>query len=95
MVRILIGVLILSLTTAAQALEGYVRVSQIGYESRQAMRAYLMAPSPEAGATFQVRNSGGTTVYSAPIGADLGAWGNFVVYALDSACGKPTLIPSQ
>jgi len=83
MLRIVIGVLVLFLTTAAQASDGYVRVSQIGYESGQGMRAYLMASGSETGATFNVQNASGTIVYSAPIGANLGAWGIFSVYALD------------
>ena len=43
-----------------------------------------MASGLETGATFSVRN-GPTTVYSAPIGADLGSWSNTYphVYALD------------
>ena len=43
-----------------------------------------MANGPEAGATFAVKNSSGTTVFSSAIGASLGAWGTFTnVYALD------------
>ena len=42
-----------------------------------------MALGSETGATFSVRNSSGATVYSAPVGASVGAWGDFTVYALD------------
>jgi endoglucanase len=44
-----------------------------------------MASASETGATFAVKNSGGTTVYSASVGTSLGAWGNTFtsVYALD------------
>src|SRR5258708_14828953 len=44
-----------------------------------------MASGAEAGATFSVKNASGATVYSAPIGANLGSWSNSYpdVYALD------------
>ena len=62
----------------------FVRVNQVGYPATATKRAYLMASGSEAGATFSVKNSSGTTVYSAAIGANLGAWGTFPdVYALD------------
>ena len=62
----------------------YVRVNQVGYASTTSKRAYLMSSGSEAGATFQVKNSSGVTVFSAAIGAKLGTWGNFpYVYALD------------
>jgi endoglucanase len=63
----------------------HVRVNQVGYVSSVAKRAYLMASAAESGATFSVVNSSGTTVYSAPIGANLGSWSSAFpnVYALD------------
>jgi endoglucanase len=44
-----------------------------------------MASAAESGATFSVKNSGGTTVYSAGVGASLGSWSSTYpdVYALD------------
>src|SRR5258708_287104 len=43
-----------------------------------------MARGSESGATFAVKNSAGSTVYSAAVGSSLGAWGTFTsVYALD------------
>jgi endoglucanase len=63
-----------------------VRVNQLGYATgSQAKRAYLMASGTENGATFSVKNSSGATVYSAPIGANLGKWSASFpdVYALD------------
>src|SRR5215831_16790231 len=50
-----------------------------------AKRAYLMASAAEAGARFSVTNSSGTTVYSAPVGGNLGKWSASYpdVYALD------------
>jgi endoglucanase len=70
----------------AAAQTAFVRVNQLGYaEGSHAKRAYLMASAAETGATFSVKNSAGGTVYSAPIGRDLGKWSASypVVYALD------------
>src|SRR6266567_1636221 len=62
----------------------YIRVNQVGYVGSSTKRAYLMASAAETGATFAVKNSSGTTVYSASVGTTVGAWGNFAdVYALD------------
>jgi len=64
----------------------FVRVNQLGYATgSQAKRAYLMASGTENGAMFSVKNSSGATVYSAPIGANLGKWSASYpdVYALD------------
>jgi endoglucanase len=64
----------------------FVRVNQLGYAAdSQAKRAYLMASTAESGATFTVKDSAGATVYSAPIGANLGKWSTSYpdVYALD------------
>src|SRR5207244_7229271 len=62
-----------------------VRVNQIGYPASSAKRAYLMASAAETGATFAVKNSGGTTVLSGPIGANVGSWSSAYpdVYAID------------
>jgi endoglucanase len=70
----------------AAAAAAFVRVNQIGYASgSQAKRAYLMASGAEAGAVFSVQDASGATVYSAPIGANLGKWSTSYpdVYALD------------
>src|SRR5439155_16250720 len=63
----------------------FVRVDQVGYALGAPKRAYLMSSAAEAGATFTVKNAGGSTVYSAPIGANLGSWSSAYpfVYALD------------
>jgi len=62
----------------------YIRVNQVGYLEGSTKRAYLMASAAETGATFAVKNSSGTTVYSAAVGTSLGSWGTFSsVYALD------------
>src|SRR5262245_25354525 len=71
--------------TAQSPGNAFVRVNQLGYATGAAKRAYLMASSAETGATFSVKNAGGTTVYSAPIGASLGSWSSSYanIYALD------------
>src|SRR5437870_2354128 len=74
------------LCTVAQSQTAFVRVNQVGYVSGGAKRAYLMASAAETGATFMVKNSGGTTVFGpAAIGANLGSWSTSYpdVYALD------------
>jgi endoglucanase len=68
----------------AHAASAYIRINQVGYAGSATKRAYLMASGAEAGATFAVKNSSGTTVYSASVGTSLGAWGTFTnVYGLD------------
>ena len=83
---IAIPLLAVALPNLAHAATGtaYIRINQLGY-SATAKRAYLMASTAETGATFSVVNSSGTSVYSAPIGANLGSWSSSYpdVYALD------------
>src|SRR5204863_6458412 len=79
------GVLVF-VCAVAQSQTAFVRVKQVGYVSGGAKRAYLMASAAETGATFIIKNSGGTTVFGpAAIGANLGSWstGYPDVYALD------------
>ena len=63
----------------------FVRVNQVGYPATAMKRAFLMASVVETGATFSVNDSTGSTVFSAPIGANLGSWSSTYsnVYALD------------
>jgi endoglucanase len=76
--------LLASVTATSLAQTAFVRVNQVGYPASATKRAYLMSSTAETGATFALLNSGGTTVFSAPIGARLGSWGSFSnVYALD------------
>ncbi len=82
---------------ASASTRGYVRVSQIGYETGTTpFRAYLMAAVAETGATFKVLDAKGATVYSADIGPLLGTWSHnkiltYNVYAVDfSVPGKGT-----
>jgi len=80
----LVAITLLAATTLAHAASAYVRINQVGYIASSPKRAYLMATASEAGATFSVKNSSGTTVYSASVGSSLGSWGSFPdVYALD------------
>jgi endoglucanase len=81
-----IGAICLAVAAAPAATgSAFVRVNQVGYRSDALKRAYLMSSAAEAGATFEVKNSSGTTVLASPIGANLGSWsGAFpFVYALD------------
>ena len=77
--------IIVFIATAVQAQNAFIRVNQVGYVTTANKRAYLMASASETGATFSLKNSSGTTVYSAPIGLNLGSWsGSYPnVYALD------------
>ena len=83
--------MLLAGASTAAASSAYVRVSQAGYESgHPPFQAYLMSTASEAGATFNVIDSQGKIVYSAPIGALVGTWSNsrklvYDVYALSFA----------
>jgi endoglucanase len=63
----------------------FVRINQVGYATTASKRAYLMASGAETGATFSIKNSGGTSVYSAAIGTSLGSWSSGYpdIYPLD------------
>jgi len=88
-VRILLHLFTTALTVLvgtglAHAASALIRVNQVGYVSGSGKRAYLMVSGSEAGATFNVKNSSGATVFSAGVGTSVGAWGTFTsVYALD------------
>jgi len=62
----------------------FVRVNQVGYTTADSKRAYLLASAAETGATFSVM-AGSTTVFTGPVGANLGSWSSAYpnVYALD------------
>jgi len=70
-------------SAVSEAASAYIRVNQVGYISGATKRAYLMATAAETGATFAVKNSSGTTVFSASVGSSVGTWGSYTVYALD------------
>jgi endoglucanase len=75
--------MVLPLVPLVRANTAFVRVNQLGYEAGTLSRAYLMSKTSEAGAVFRVLDSNGQAKFSASIGADLGKWGKFTVYALD------------
>jgi len=84
-------VALLLVCASAAASSAYVRVNQAGYESgNPPFQAYLMSTASESGATFNVINSQGKTVYSAPVGTLAGTWSNsaklsYEVYPLSFA----------
>ena len=75
----------MTVPSAAAPASAFVRVNQVGYPDDSVKRAYLMSSTAETGATFAVKNAGGTTLFSGPIGQALGSWSNAYpfVYALD------------
>ena len=84
---VLAGLLTFVLAPATSHASGtaFVRINQLGYATSATKRAYLMASASEAGATFSVKNTSGTTVASGTIGTSLGSWSSSYpdVYALD------------
>jgi endoglucanase len=70
---------------AGTTVNAEVRVDQAGYAMGAGKRAYLMAPASESGLRFRVVDANHSTVFSAPLGADQGAWSTAYpfVYALD------------
>jgi endoglucanase len=76
---------IASLATSPVQAGTYVRVNQLGYESGVSSRAYLMTSSAAPPATFRITNARGAAAFSGPVGAKLGGWGDYTVFALDFA----------
>jgi len=83
--KIISSLMLLALLSLPAWGSALVRVNQVGYPATASKRAYLMASASEAGASFSVKNSSGTIVYTANIGAALGSWSSSYpdVYALD------------
>ena len=79
------GLQVATARAAPAANSAFVRVNQVGYPAVASKRAYLMSNVAESGAAFSVKDATGATVFSAPVGANLGAWSNSFknVYALD------------
>jgi len=75
----------------------FVRVNQVGYPATASKRAYLMSSVDQTGATFSLEKASGVTVFTGPIGANLGAWNRTYsfVHPLDfdgvSAAGTYTI----
>ena len=61
-------------TAGPPAVEGVVRVDQLGYLPDESKVAYLLAASPAAGAPFKVLDAGGTVVLEGAAGPDRGPW---------------------
>ena len=78
--------LLIAIPSQAAVATAFIRVNQVGYPDSAPKRAYLMASDVETGGSFAV-HTGGTTVFSASIGADQGSWSQAYphVYALDFA----------
>ena len=83
--RLTLSVLVLTALVIEAQAAAFVRVNQVGYAAGANKRAYLMASASETGATFAVKNASGITVFSGPIGLNLGSWSASFpnVYALD------------
>src|SRR5262249_15199115 len=84
--QVFLTVLIVLTDVAGSAQSAFVRVNQVGYVAGGAKRAYLMSSAAETGATFVIKNSGGSTVFGpVALGANLGSWSSGYpnVYALD------------
>jgi endoglucanase len=73
----IVAFLLFTSASSAAATSAYVRVNQVGYEAGNApFQAYLMSTASETGATFNVMNSKGQTVFSSAVGAPRGVWSN-------------------
>jgi len=80
--------------TSPAADNAFIRVNQLGYLTGSPAHAYLMSKGTESGATFQILNAKGVALFTAPIGASLGIWGKFNVFAIDftpTAAGNFTI----
>jgi endoglucanase len=93
----LLSVSLFPTSARAAGASAFIRINQLGYATTATKRAYLMASTAETGATYAVKNSGGTTVASGAVGASLGSWSSGYpdVYALDfdgvAAAGSYTI----
>lgn len=63
--------------------QAYVRINEVGYETGQPGRAYLMSADPAGGAPFTVVAGDGTPVMSGVVGTASGTWGPYQVYPID------------
>ena len=84
---VLVGI-VCFVAISANAATGYVRVNQIGYEVGLSARAYVMTTTAVNGATFSVKDSGGTFVASGAVGVALGTWARFHIYPIDFTLSK-------
>jgi endoglucanase len=61
----------------------YVRVNQVGYESGQAARAYVMTTAAVTSESFQVLDASGRVAASGTVGPTTGTWGSYHVHPVD------------
>jgi len=85
----LIGTLIfLPLAARAKEVPAQIRVNQVGYETGQSGRAYLMARGRADGSKFSVMDLQGTASSFGTVGAVAGTWSKWNVYVLDFTIAK-------
>jgi hypothetical protein len=60
-----------------------IRLNQVGFLPGDNKQALLMATTPLSNAVFKVVNVEGTTVFSAPVGKNLGAWNPQYAYVYE------------
>jgi hypothetical protein len=72
-------------TAAPPAVEGVVRVDQLGYLAGESKVAYLLVAAPADGAPFTVLDAAGAVVLQGAAGPDRGAWNDAwpAVHSLD------------
>jgi endoglucanase len=97
---IVAGPWVAPVASAAPPAVSYVRVNQVGYvAASHEKRAWLLSTADLSGSSFEVR-SGGSTVLTEGVGADLGPWNDTFthLYPLDvgnlSAPGTYTIVAS-
>ncbi|MEU4564718.1 glycoside hydrolase family 9 protein [Actinoplanes sp. NPDC023936] len=61
-------------TPAGAAVTSYIRLNQVGYPADQPKIAYLMGTTAQAGSTFSVIATDGSTAGSGTVGASRGGW---------------------
>ena len=71
------------LVQPALAATAYLRFNQLGAETGQPARAYLVTSAPIGPATFKIGTQTGT------VGASTGSWGAYTIYPIDFTVGTP------
>jgi endoglucanase len=87
-IKRLIGFCLLCMAAPVWAVTGYVRINQVGYEEGVAAQAYLMTTSAISKASFNVVNSGGTSITNGTVGSKVGTWGSYTVYPISFTVGQ-------
>jgi endoglucanase len=60
--------------TVAPALTAFIRVDQVGYQAATTKIGFVLATADLEGEPFRVETTGGTTVLTGSVGADVGPW---------------------